>query len=66
MRRSVMSVLAVGVFAASLVLPGCGGGGIDEGMPQGDLKPAPVPKDVQTNMGPPPKKLPEPGKTETK
>ena len=63
MRRSVMSALAAGLFAASLAVSGCGGGGIEEGVPQGDLKPPPVPENVQTKMGPPPKKLPEPGKT---
>ncbi len=63
MRRSVMSALAAGVFAASLAVSGCSGGGVEEGMPAGDLKPQPVPENVQTKMGPPPKKLPEPGKT---
>ncbi|MHB1561259.1 MAG: hypothetical protein ACYC61_27755 [Isosphaeraceae bacterium] len=63
MRRTVMSALTAGVFAASVAVSGCGGGGIDEGMPQGDLKPAPVPENVQIKMGPPPKQLPTPGKT---
>ncbi len=54
MRRSVMSVLTAGLFAASLFMSGCGGGGIDEGMPA-DVKPQPIPSNVQTKMGPPSK-----------
>jgi hypothetical protein len=54
MRRSVMSALTAGLFAASLALSGCGGSGIDEGVPA-EVKPQPLPADVQSKMGPPPK-----------
>lgn len=64
MHRSVLSVLAAGVFAASLAVSGCGGGGIDEGMPTGEIKVPEIPENVKKPMGAPPKKLPEPGKIE--
>jgi hypothetical protein len=61
MRRLVISGLGVGLIGMTLGLSGCGGG-IEQGIPQ-DTKPQPIPSNVQTKMGPPPKRLPTPGHT---
>jgi hypothetical protein len=60
MRRLVVSGVCVGVVALALGASGCGGGGIEPGVPQ-DTKPQPLPDNIQTKMGPPPKKAPAPG-----
>ncbi len=57
MRRLVLSGLA----AVALGATGCSGGGVETGMPT-DTKPQPIPSNVQTKMGPPPKKMPTAGK----
>jgi hypothetical protein len=56
MRRIVFSGLAL----VALGVSGCGGG-IEQGVPK-DTTPQPVPANVQTRIGPPPKKMPTPGK----
>jgi hypothetical protein len=60
MRRLVASGLCVGLVALALGASGCGGG-IEPGIPQ-DTKPQPLPPNIQTKMGPPPKTPPAPGK----
>ncbi len=59
MRRIVVGGLGAALAVMALGAPGCGGG-IEQGVPQ-DTKPQPVPANVQTRMGPPPKKLPHAG-----
>jgi len=39
MKRSIMSSLGVASLVVVLGLAGCGGGGVEEGMPKGDLTP---------------------------
>jgi hypothetical protein len=61
MRRIVLSGACVGLVALALGASGCSGGGLEAGIPQ-DTKPQPLPANVQTKMGPRPKKMPTPGK----
>jgi hypothetical protein len=61
MRRIVLSGACVGLVALALGASGCSGGGIEAGIPQ-DTKPQPLPPNIQTKMGPAPKKMPTPGK----
>jgi hypothetical protein len=58
MRRVVMT----GLLATAFGVSGCGGAGIEQGIPQ-DTTPQPLPANVQTRMGPPPRKMPTPGHT---
>jgi hypothetical protein len=61
MRRLVVSSASLGLVALALGVSGCTGGGVETGIPQ-DTTRQPIPADIQTKMGPPPKKMPTPGK----
>lgn len=54
MKRIVMGGLGAGLVAMSLGVSGCGGGGIQEGMPS-DVNSLPKPATIESKMGPPPK-----------
>jgi hypothetical protein len=60
MRRFVMSGLGIGLAVVALGMSGCGGG-IEQGIPK-DTTLQPIPANVQTRMGPPPKRMPTPRK----
>jgi hypothetical protein len=61
MKRIVMSVLGAGLIGLALGVTGCGGGGMEEGVPA-DAKTA-KPVIMDSKMGPPPRSMPTPGKT---
>jgi hypothetical protein len=56
-----MGGLGIGLAVVALGVSGCGGG-IEQGIPK-DTTLQPIPANVQTRMGPPPKRMPTPGKT---
>jgi|HubBroStandDraft_4_1064222.scaffolds.fasta_scaffold1824114_1 hypothetical protein len=51
MRRFTMGGFGAVLVAVAFVVPGCGGGGVEEGLPQDTATP-PIPPNVQMKMVP--------------